>query len=41
MKKIVCFTGHRANKFSFRYNENNIDCIKLKLLIIKEIEKLY
>lgn len=41
MKKVVCFTGHRPNKFSFGYNENNIELIKLKALLINEIEKLY
>ncbi len=41
MNKVVCFTGHRPNKFSFGYNENHIDCIKLKSLLIKEIENLY
>lgn len=41
MKKVVCFTGHRPNKFSFKNNENNIECVKLKLLLINEIESLY
>lgn len=41
MKKVVCFTGHRPSKFSFGYNENNIELIKLKALLINEIEKLY
>ena len=41
MKKVVCFTGHRPSKFSFGYNENSIELIKLKSLLINEIEKLY
>lgn len=41
MRKNVSFTGHRPSKFSFGYNENNVDCIKLKSLLINEIENLY
>mgnify|MGYP001859865645 CR=1 FL=1 len=41
MKKNVSFTGHRPSKFSFGYNENSVECIKLKALLINEIEKLY
>ena len=26
-EKIVCFTGHRPNKFSFRYNDIELYCI--------------
>lgn len=39
MSKICCFTGHRPNKFSFKYNEMHPDCIKIKALLKEEIEK--
>lgn len=32
----ACFTGHRPQRFKFRYNENDTECIKLK----KQIEKV-
>ena len=35
--KTCCFTGHRPNKFSFGYNENHADCIKLKKILQEEI----
>lgn len=41
VEKICSFTGHRPNKFSFKYNEENIDCIRLKAKLIDEIENLY
>ena len=41
MSKVCSFTGHRPNKFNFKYNEENIDCIKLKAKLIEQIEKLY
>ena len=40
MKKICSFTGHRLNKFSF-INENDINCITLKYLIMEQIKNLY
>lgn len=41
MKKICSFTGHRPSKFTFGYDEQHIDCIKLKAKLIREIEELY
>lgn len=41
MLQVVSFSGHRPNYFSFKYDENHIDCIKLKHTLINEIEKLY
>ncbi len=41
MSKIASFTGHRPDKFSFKYDEQHINCIKLKYTLINEIEKLY
>ena len=41
MNKICSFTGHRLSKFSFKYNEEDIECIKLKAKIIEQIEKMY
>lgn len=41
MNKICSFTGHRPSKFSFKYNEEDIECIKLKAKIIEQIEKMY
>ena len=38
-RKICCFTGHRPSKFDFKHNENHPDCIRLKSIIEKEIEK--
>ena len=36
----VCFTGHRPKSFSFGFNEQHPQCIKIKELIAKEIENL-
>ncbi|WP_317368838.1 hypothetical protein [uncultured Tyzzerella sp.] len=41
MNKVCSFTGHRPSKFKFKYNENEIECIKLKAKLINEIEKIY
>lgn len=41
MSKVCSFTGHRPDKFNFKYNEEHIDCIRLKAKLIDEIEKLY
>jgi uncharacterized phage-like protein YoqJ len=39
MKETTCcFTGHRPNKFAFRYNEEHEDCVKIKELITQEVE---
>ena len=39
--KVCAFTGHRPQKLSFGYNENDPRCDKLKALLAKEIERLY
>lgn len=39
MGKICCYTGHRPKKFSFQYNENHPDCVRIKHLIQEETEK--
>ncbi len=39
--KVCSFTGHRPEKFTFKNNEEHIDCIRLKAMLIKEIENLY
>jgi len=39
MNKICCYTGHRPKKFTFQYNEQHPDCIKIKTLIRQETEK--
>ncbi len=39
--KICSFTGNRPHKLSFGYNEEDIECIKLKAKLMEEIEKLY
>lgn len=39
--KICSFTGHRPSKFNFKYDEEHIDCIRLKARMIDEIEKIY
>lgn len=36
--EVACaFTGHRPQRFSFRYNENHPDCLHLKDVLRKEI----
>ncbi len=41
MFDVASFTGHRPDKFSFKYNEQHIDCIRLKSILINQIEYLY
>lgn len=41
MENIVCaFTGHRPQKFPWRYDETAPDCIRLKQVLFKEIVRL-
>ena len=41
MKKYACaFTGHRPDRFSFGYNENDERCLKIKALMSEHIKKL-
>ncbi|MBR4079584.1 MAG: DUF1273 family protein [Christensenellaceae bacterium] len=35
-----CFTGHRPPKLSWRYDENNEKCVRLKLILKEQISKL-
>ena len=35
------FTGHRPNRFKFGYDEEHPDCVKLKLVLLQQIETLY
>lgn len=38
---VMCaFTGHRPQRFKFKYNENDPDCIMLKNILRAEIERL-
>lgn len=37
----ACFTGHRAARLPWGYNESDFRCIKLKTELRKEIEILY
>ena len=41
VNKVCSFTGHRPSKFNFKYDEEDINCIKLKVKLIDEIEKIY
>jgi len=41
MRTSACaFTGHRPSSFSFRYNENDEKCLKIKELLRAKIETL-
>lgn len=40
MKKICCFTGHRPQKLTFGFNEDDEHCIKLKQIIMEQTELL-
>lgn len=38
---VACaFTGHRPQRFKFKYNENDPECIALKKVLRNEIEEL-
>lgn len=37
--KTCCFTGHRPNKFIFKYDERHPECIKLKAMLMELIIK--
>lgn len=42
MKKTSCaFTGHRPTRFSFKYDETHLACIKLKKVLAEQINFLY
>ncbi len=40
MGRTVCATGHRPDKFDWKYNEESEECKKLKLRLRKELGKL-
>lgn len=39
-KKVCCFTGHRPQKLSFGFNEEDERCVQLKRAIMEQTEKL-
>ena len=39
-RKSCAFTGHRPQKFSWRYDETDERCVKLKEALVEQIEKL-
>lgn len=39
-EKVCCFTGHRPEGFSFGYDEENCECIKIKEKLREEIIKM-
>lgn len=39
-KKVCCFTGHRPQKLSFGFNEEDERCVQLKQAIMEQTEKL-
>lgn len=39
-KKVCCFTGHRPQKLSFGFNEEDGRCVQLKQAIMEQTEKL-
>lgn len=39
-KKVCCFTGHRPQKLSFGFNEEDERCEQLKQAIMEQTEKL-
>lgn len=42
MKKIktCCFTGHRPQSFSFKFDETHPDCMRIKHVLKKSIKTL-
>ncbi|MBQ8133682.1 MAG: DUF1273 family protein [Clostridia bacterium] len=40
LEQTCCFTGHRPQKLPFHSNENDKRCMKLKVMIRKEIKTL-
>lgn len=39
-KKVCCFTGHRPQKLSFGFNEEDERCVQIKQAIMEQTEKL-
>ena len=40
LKKCCAFTGHRPNKFAWKYDEKDERCVALKAVLTQQIEKL-
>ncbi len=40
LKKCCAFTGHRPNKFPWKYDEKDERCVALKAVLTEQIEKL-
>ena len=38
--KTCCFTGHRPSKLPFGYDEEHPDCLRLKVMLLCEIDRL-
>lgn len=39
-QKICCLSGHRPNKLSFGYDEGHPDCLRLKVSLMNETDKM-
>ncbi len=39
-QKTCCFSGHRPMKLSFGYDEGHPDCLRLKVSLIGEVDKM-
>lgn len=40
IRKTCCFTGHRPEQLPFKFDEQHPDCVRLRELLRKEIERL-
>lgn len=40
IENTCCFTGHRPQSFSFRFNEEHPDCVRIKTVLKEQIERL-
>ena len=40
LKRCCAFTGHRPNKFAWKYDEKDERCVALKAVLTQQIEKL-
>ena len=40
LKKACAFTGHRPQKFSWKYREEDQRCVELKAVLSRQIEKM-
>lgn len=39
-QNTCCFSGHRPGKLPFRYDEGHLDCLRLKVSLIGEVDKM-